>query len=55
MKQVNEILFCTASPVGAAGEQKVGGQSVTAGTALEHGSVITVTLIDSDENMLGIF
>ena len=45
----------TASPVGAAGEQKVGGQSVTAGTALEHGSVITVTLIDSDETMLGIY
>ncbi len=45
----------TASPVGAAGEQKVGGQSVAAGTALDHGSVITVTLIDSDETMLGIY
>ena len=55
MKQVNEILFCTASPVGAAEEQQVGGQSVSAGTALDHGSVITVTLIDSDETMLGIY
>ena len=45
----------TASPVGTAGEQRVGAQSVTAGTALEHGSVITVTLIDSDETMLGIY
>ena len=45
----------TASPVGAEEEQKVGGQSVAAGTALDHGSVITVTLIDSDETMLGIY
>ncbi len=45
----------TASPVSAEEEQKVGGQSVAAGTALDHGSVITVTLIDSDETMLGIY
>ena len=45
----------TASPIGAAGTQIVGGQSVAAGTALDHGSVITVTLIDSDETMLGIY
>ncbi len=45
----------TASPIGPAGEKKVGGQSVAAGTALDHGSVITVTLIDSDETMLGIY
>ena len=45
----------TASPVGAAGEQRVGTQDVPPGTALDHGAVITVTLIDSDETMLGIY
>lgn len=45
----------TTSPVEETDAQRVGGQSVAAGTALDHGSVITVTLIDSDETMLGIY
>ena len=45
----------TASPVGETGRQRVGAQSIAAGTALAHGSVVTVTLIDSDETMLGIY
>ena len=45
----------TASPVGETERQRVGAQSIAAGTALAHGSVVTVTLIDSDETMLGIY
>ena len=45
----------TLSPIGESGEQRVGAQSIAAGTALAHGSVVTVTLIDSDETMLGIY
>ena len=45
----------TASPVGETERQRVGAQSIAAGTALAHGSVVTVTRIDSDETMLGIY
>ena len=45
----------TLSPIGESGEQRVGAQSIAAGTQLAHGSVVTVTLIDSDETMLGIY
>lgn len=45
----------TLSPIGESGEQRVGAQSMQAGTQLAHGSVVTVTLIDSDETMLGIY
>ena len=43
----------TASPVTDAENQLVSSQSIAAGTALEHGSVITVSLISGDESMLG--
>ena len=43
----------TASPVSDADTQLVSSQSIAAGTALEHGAVVTVTLISGDESMLG--
>ena len=45
----------TLSPIGESGAQRVGAQSIAAGTQLTHGSVVTVTLVDSDETMLGIY
>ena len=45
----------TVSPVGETGEQRVSTQSIAPGTLLTHGSVVTVTLMDSDETMLGIY
>ena len=41
------------SPLTDPEKQTVSSQSVPAGTALPHGSVVEVTLIDSDEAMLG--
>ncbi|MBQ9249716.1 MAG: PASTA domain-containing protein [Oscillospiraceae bacterium] len=43
----------TASPVTDAEDQLVSSQSIPAGTALEHGAVISVSLISGDESMLG--
>ena len=43
----------TASPVSDAENQLVSSQSAAPGTRLEHGAVITVTLISADESMLG--
>ena len=43
----------TASPVTDAENQLVSSQSIPAGTALEHGAVISVSLISGDESMLG--
>ena len=45
----------TVSPVGETGEQRVSTQSAAPRTLLTHGSVVTVTLMDSDETMLGIY
>ena len=41
------------SPLTDPEKQTVSSQSVPAGTALPHGSVVEVTLIDSDEAFLG--
>ena len=41
------------SPVSDADAQRVGGQSIPAGTRAEHGSVVTVALVSADEAMLG--
>ena len=43
----------TASPVTDAEDQLVSSQSIPAGTVLEHGAVISVSLISGDESMLG--
>lgn len=43
----------TVSPVTDAGSQLVASQSIEAGTKLNHGSVVAVTLIRDDESMLG--
>ena len=43
----------TASPVTDAENQMVSSQSIAPGIALEHGAVITVSLISGDESMLG--
>ncbi len=43
----------TWSPVGDPLRQRVGGQDVPAGAPAEHGSIVTVTLINTDESMLG--
>ncbi len=45
----------TASPVSDAESQLVASQSAAPGTQLEHGAVISVTLIRADESMLGIY
>ena len=45
----------TISPVSGGKEQHVASQSVSAGSLLEHGAVISVTLIDQDDSMLGIY
>jgi len=45
----------TASPVSDADSQIVASQSIAAGTQLEHGAVIAVTLVSGDESMLGIY
>lgn len=47
------IYIQTISPVTNAEEQTVSSQSIAAGVQVEHGSVIEVTLISSDESMLG--
>ena len=47
------IYIQTISPVTNAEEQTVSSQSIAAGAQVEHGSVIEVTLISSDESMLG--
>lgn len=49
------IYIHTTSPVTDAGNQTVSTQSVSAGTSVGHGSVIEVTLISSDEDILGIY
>ena len=41
------------SPVSDAGRQIVGGQSIPAGTRVEHGSIVSVALLSTDESMLG--
>ena len=41
------------SPVSDAGRQIVGGQSIPAGTMVEHGSIVSVALLSADESMLG--
>ena len=41
------------SPVSDAGRQIVGGQSIPAGTKVEHGSIVSVALLSADESMLG--
>ena len=43
----------TASPVTDGSSQLVSSQSIAAGELLEHGAVITVSLISSDASMLG--
>ena len=43
----------TCSPVGDPGSRFVDSQSIPAGASAEHGSIVTVTLISEDENMLG--
>ena len=45
----------TASPVTDPEHQLVASQSAGAGTLLRHGSVLSVSLIDSDDSMLGIY
>lgn len=47
------IYIQTASPVSDTDGQTVSTQSVAAGTQVGHGSVISVTLISSDESLLG--
>ena len=43
----------TNSPVLPSGNQRVGGQSLAPGSVCEHGSVVRVTLISGDEDLLG--
>lgn len=43
----------TASPVTDGSRQKVVSQNVAAGTRMEHGAVIAVTLVDNDTDLLG--
>ena len=45
----------TTSPVIDAEHQRVAGQGIAAGTVLDHGSVIPVTLVDDDDSILGIY
>ena len=47
------IYIRTSSSVSDPGEQRVSTQSVAAGTRVGHGSVVEVTLISSDESLLG--
>ena len=47
------IYIQTASPVTDAGTQRVSTQSIKAGTAVGHGSIVEVTLISGDDSMLG--
>ena len=47
------LFLRTQSPAGDTDRQTVGYQSVPAGTLLEHGQVITVTLISDDDSILG--
>ncbi len=47
------IYIQTASPVTDAEGQTVSSQSIAAGTAVDHGAVVEVTLISSDGSMLG--
>ena len=47
------IYIQTSSPVDDAGRQTVSSQSIAAGTMLSHGSVIAVTLVNTDDAMLG--
>ena len=45
----------SVSPVTDGAIQRVSGQSIAAGTLLRHGGIIAVTLISSDESLLGIY
>ena len=47
------LYLTTRSSVTDPTRQTVGAQSLPAGTELRHGSVVEVTLIDSDEELLG--
>lgn len=47
------IYLMTRSPVSDPAEQQVSGQSIPAGTALRHGDIVEVTLVDRDESWLG--
>ena len=47
------LYLSTRSGVTDPQRQTVSGQSIRAGTQLCHGSVVEVTLIDSDEGLLG--
>ena len=43
------------SPVQPDGNQRIGSQSIPAGTLLRHGTVVTVSLLSTDQEMLGIY
>ena len=43
------------SPVNDPGRQHVAGQSVPPGTALQHGAIVSVSLVSRDEDLLGIY
>ncbi len=43
----------TVSPVTDTGQQTVSSQSIAPGTSVEHGSVVEVGLVSSDDSMLG--
>ncbi len=47
------LYLSTRSSVSDPGHQTVSSQSLPAGTLLQHGTVVEVTLIDSDEELLG--
>ena len=47
------IYIQTSSPVDNADKQTVSSQGIAAGTRISHGTVIDVTLISSDDSMLG--
>lgn len=47
------IYITTSSPVTNAAEQCVGSQSISPGSRVSHGTTIEVSLISSDESMLG--
>ncbi len=47
------VYLMTRSPVGDPAAQTVAGQSIPAGTALRHGDIVEVTLVDRDETLLG--
>ena len=49
------LYLTTHSSVTDSQRQTVSSQSFPAGTALRHGTVVEVTLIDSDEELLGIY